>query len=632
MCNHCHKNAQHSHCKHASNHSPVRQITLALIFFLAGFVFNVPEEIKFIIFFTAYLIAGYDVLLQAFKNILKGEIFDENFLMSAASAGAVAIGEYPEAVMVMVLYQIGEYFQHRAVEKSRNSITELMDIRPDYANIETNGKLEKIPPENVKIGDIFTVQAGEKIPLDGVVVEGSALIDTAALTGESVPRQVNPKDEVISGCINLNGRLKIQAQKEFKDSTVSKILKLVANASHKKAKAENYITKFAKIYTPAVCSMAVFIALIPPLITGNSFLIWIERALTFLVISCPCALVISVPLSFFAGIGGAAKQGILIKGSRYIEALANTETVVFDKTGTLTNGSFEVSKIIPEAGISTDTVINTAALAESFSNHPLALSLKKAATAVQDTSKIKKFEEISGKGVIAEINNQKVLVGSEAFMRENNIDIPHNHSEFGTVIYAAQNDRPIGTIIVSDSLKTDSKSAVQALYKNKIDVIMLTGDDAEAAEYVAKKLDIQTYRSNLMPHNKVEILETLISAKQEGKSVIFVGDGINDAPVLMRADVGIAMGALGSDAAIESADIILMDDNPAKVPLAIKIAQKTLQIAQQNIILAISIKVLFLLLGAAGLMTMWGAVFADTGVCLIAILNALRALKQNLKI
>jgi len=629
MCNHthqCHEHHDPSH-NHSHNASPLIRTGISFLILLIGIFSGAQGLAKLAIFLAAYLIAGYDVLLSAIKNSLKGEVFDENFLMAIASAGAMAIREYPEAVMVMILYQIGEHLQHRAVEKSRHSITKLMDIRPDYANIEIDGKLKKTRPENVKINDIFVVQTGEKIPLDGTIIDGSASIDTAALTGESAPRTVKAGDEVISGCINLDGLLKIKAQKDFKDSTVSKILQLVENAGSKKTKSENFITKFAKVYTPAVCALALIIATIPPLAGAGSFSIWLARALTFLVISCPCALVISVPLSFFAGIGGAAKKGILFKGSRYVETLARTGIVVFDKTGTLTKGSFEVTKVLPETGFTDVELINLAAQAEMFSNHPVAVSLKQAAAIKPDSNTVKNVNEIAGKGVKAEIDTRCVLVGNEKLMQENNIIFSPAHDTAGTIVYTAINGKFAGTIIISDSAKPDSKAAINTLENNGIKTVMLTGDNKLSAQKTASELNIKNYYAELLPHKKVETFENIMTENKSGKSVVFAGDGINDAPVLTRADAGIAMGALGSDAAIEAADIVIMDDSPSKIPLAIKISQKTLTIAKQNITFAIGVKIIFLALGALGLITMWGAVFADTGVCLIAILNSLRALK-----
>ncbi len=615
----------HNHRKTINQNYTLFKIIIAVIFFLLGIFSNVENFAKFIIFLLAYLIAGYDVVFTAIKNILKGEIFDENFLMSIATIGAFGIQEYPEAVMVMILYQLGEHLQERAVEKSRKSITDLMDIKPDYANIEKNGKLEKISPEKVKIGEIFVVQAGEKIPLDGTIIEGSSNIDTSALTGESIPTPVKIGDNVLSGSINFNGLIKVKAEKEFNASTVCKILELVENAKNKKSKSEKYITKFAKIYTPIVCLFAAIIAIIPPILTNNDFSIWIQRALTFLVISCPCALVISVPLSFFAGIGKAAKKGILIKGSKYIETLSKVGTIVFDKTGTITHGSFEVTEIIPQNGYNKQDVINTAALAEAHSNHPIAISIKKAASKEPELSLIQSTNEITGKGIITLTNTGEILVGTEQLMQDNNVNYSHSNTLGKTSILVALNKNFIGEIIISDKIKNNTKAAINSLKKHKIKLIMLSGDNLPTVKMTAETLNINKYYANLLPHQKVEKIEEIM--RQNKSKTIFVGDGINDAPVLSRADIGIAMGAIGSDAAIEAADIVIMDDKISKIPLAIKIADKTISISNQNIALAISIKFLFLILGGFGLITMWGAVFADTGVCLVAILNSLRALK-----
>lgn len=617
-------------CEHELNHEEenengiVIRITIATLIFIAAILLHPTGLSRFFIYMSAYLIVGVDIVLRAIKNIFKGEIFDENFLMAIATVGAICIGEYPEAVMVMLLYQIGEKLQDNAVEKSKQSISSLMNIRPDYANVEINGKLIKKNPENVKIGDIIKVKAGEKIPLDGKIIDGEASIDTSALTGESVPRTVKMGDKAVSGCINTNGVLTIKVEKEFGQSTVSKILELVEHASSKKAKAENFITKFARYYTPIVVFGAIALATIPPLLFDAQFSIWFQRALTFLVISCPCALVISVPLGFFAGIGGASKSGILIKGACYIEALSRPYAVVFDKTGTLTKGTFKVTKIQPVEKISADELLKYAAYAENYSTHPIATSLKKTYGRNIDTSLIRNVEEISGNGIKAQIDNSEILVGNNKLMTKFGINYISQQNA-GTVIYVAKNNEFVGSITISDELKTDSKATIKNLNKKQIKTVMLTGDNSIPAEYIAKELDIPKVYSELLPAQKVEKLEELIST-QKG-SVIFVGDGINDAPVLTRADVGIAMGGLGSDAAIEAADVVIMNDNPSKVVSAIKIAQKTMQIVKENIIFALGIKILFLILGAFGVITMWGAVFADVGVTLIAVLNSLRALK-----
>lgn len=617
-------------CEHELNHEEenengiVIRITIATLIFIAAILLHPTGLSRFFIYMSAYLIVGVDIVLRAIKNIFKGEIFDENFLMAIATVGAICIGEYPEAVMVILLYQIGEKLQDNAVEKSKQSISSLMNIRPDYANVEINGELIKKNPENVKIGDIIKVKAGEKIPLDGKIIDGEASIDTSALTGESIPRTVKMGDKAVSGCINTNGVLTIKVEKEFGQSTVSKILELVEHASSKKAKAENFITKFARYYTPIVVFGAIALAAIPPLLFDAQFSIWFQRALTFLVISCPCALVISVPLGFFAGIGGASKSGILIKGACYIEALSRPYAVVFDKTGTLTKGTFKVTKIQPVEKISADELLKYAAYAENYSTHPIATSLKETYGRNIDTSLIGNVEEISGNGIKAQIDNSEILVGNNKLMTKFGINYISQQNA-GTVIYVAKNNEFIGSITISDELKTDSKATIKNLNKKQIKTVMLTGDNSIPAEYIAKELDIPKVYSELLPAQKVEKLEELIST-QKG-SVIFVGDGINDAPVLTRADVGIAMGGLGSDAAIEAADVVIMNDNPSKVVSAIKIAQKTMQIVKENIIFALGIKILFLILGAFGVITMWGAVFADVGVTLIAVLNSLRALK-----
>ena len=596
---------EHHHEEHQNNNTLLRA-AIALVLFAGGFKLK-P------LFILAYLIAGSDVLFKAAKNITKGRVFDENFLMSVATIGALAIKELPEAVMVMVLYQLGEYFQHRAVEKSRHSITELMDIRPDYANL--NGK--KVAPEEVSVGDVITVNTGEKIPLDGVVIDGAASLDTSALTGESLPRSVNIGDSISSGCINLDGALKIRVTKVFGESTASKILELIEHASAKKAKTENFITRFARYYTPFVVFMAAFIATVPPLFFAGN---WITRALTFLVISCPCALVISVPLSFFAGIGGASRQGILIKGSSYLEALAKPKAVLFDKTGTLTKGIFKVT----EVNSGNPDLLKFAAIAESASSHPIAFAIKKAygGTITESTN----VKEIAGQGVKAEVEGHEVLAGNAKL-----VNPPKKIECSGTVVYVSIDGNYQGYIVISDEIKEDSKETVKKLRDMNIETIMLTGDSAQSAQKVQKELQLDKFYAELLPENKVEKVEEVI-AKSDG-SVIFVGDGINDAPVLTRADVGIAMGGLGSDAAIEAADIVIMDDKPSKTVDAIQSARRTMTTVKQNIVFAIGVKGLFLILGSFGMVSMWGAVFADVGVSLIAILNALRngQIKQDKK-
>lgn len=622
MCEHHH----HVHEEENNERIILSRIVLAILLFITAMLFTHSTILKCTVLGMAYLIAGYDIIFKALKNIIKGQVFDENFLMGIATLGAIGIKEYPEAVMVMVLYQIGEYLQDKAVEKSQNSITELMDIRPDYANIEKNGDLIKISPYEVNIGDTIIVKTGEKIPLDGIIIDGSATLDTSALTGESRPREVKIGDEAISGCINTNGLLKIRVTKEYGQSTVSKILDLVENASSKKTKTENFITKFAKIYTPVVVLAALFLAILPPLIFGSNFSVWINRALTFLVISCPCALVISVPLGFFAGIGGASKCGILVKGSSYLELLSKPETIVFDKTGTLTQGCFKVVKIAQQEDTTKEELLELTAYAESYSNHPIALSIKKAYDKSIDKNKISEISEIAGNGVRAEINGCSILVGNENLLKNHNISY-QKANETGTIVYTAKNSKFLGYIVISDKLKEDAQKAIIELKKLKLQTVMLTGDTEESGLTVAKELNIDKAYTQLLPIDKVDKIEDIIEQKTKNKSVIFVGDGINDAPVLTRADVGIAMGGLGSDAAIEAADVVIMDDKPTKVATAIKIAKQTLTIVKENIAFALGIKVLFLILGAFGFVTMWGAVFADVGVTLIAVLNSLRALK-----
>ena len=622
MCEHHH----HVHEEENNERIILSRIVLAILLFITAMLFTHSTILKCTVLGMAYLIAGYDIIFKALKNIIKGQVFDENFLMGIATLGAIGIKEYPEAVMVMVLYQIGEYLQDKAIEKSQNSITELMDIRPDYANIEKNGDLTKISPYEVKIGDTIIVKTGEKIPLDGIIIDGTATLDTSALTGESRPREVKIGDEAISGCINTNGLLKIRVTKEYGQSTVSKILDLVENASSKKTKTENFITKFAKIYTPVVVLAALFLAILPPLIFGSNFSVWINRALTFLVISCPCALVISVPLGFFAGIGGASKCGILVKGSSYLELLSKPETIVFDKTGTLTQGCFKVVKIVQQEDTTKEELLELTAYAESYSNHPIALSIKKAYDKNIDKNRISEISEIAGNGVRAEINGCSILVGNENLLKNHNISY-QKANETGTIVYTAKNSKFLGYIVISDKLKEDAQKAIMELKKLKLQTVMLTGDTEESGLTVAKKLNIDKAYTQLLPIDKVDKIEDIIEQKTKNKSVIFVGDGINDAPVLTRADVGIAMGGLGSDAAIEAADVVIMDDKPTKVATAIKIAKQTLTIVKENIAFALGIKVLFLILGAFGFVTMWGAVFADVGVTLIAVLNSLRALK-----
>ncbi len=584
------------------------------------------EWLQIALFIISYIIVGGDVVKRAVKNIFKGQVFDENFLMSIATIGAFFIGEYPEGVAVMLFYQVGELFQSYAVGKSRKSIASLMDIRPDYANVKKGDELVKVDPDEVQIGDIIVIKAGEKIPLDGKVIEGSSMIDTSALTGESVPREVEVGSDILSGCININGVITAEVTKEFGESTVSKILDLVENASSKKSNSEQFITKFARYYTPIVVIIAVFLAIIPPLvIDGATFSDWIYRALAFLVVSCPCALVISIPLSFFGGIGGASKKGVLVKGSNYLEALAETEIVVFDKTGTLTKGVFNVQEIHPE-GVSKEELLELTAHAESYSNHPISLSLKRAYSKEIDNGRISDVEEISGHGVIATVDGKKVMAGNIKLMKM--MDIPYFKGELiGTIVHVAVNNKYIGYIVIADEVKEDSAQAIKELKAANIkQTVMLTGDNKSIGSKVAKELGLDKVYAELLPADKVEKLEELFSQKSKKGKLAFVGDGINDAPVLARADIGIAMGGLGSDAAIEAADVVIMTDEPSKIATTMKISKKTLKIAHQNIVFAIGIKIIVLILSAFGITTMWAAIFADVGVTIIAVLNAFRAL------
>ena len=584
------------------------------------------EWLQIALFIISYIIVGGDVVKRAVKNIFKGQVFDENFLMSIATIGAFFIGEYPEGVAVMLFYQVGELFQSYAVGKSRKSIASLMDIRPDYANVKKGDELVKVDLDEVQIGDIIVIKAGEKIPLDGKVIEGSSMIDTSALTGESVLREVEVGSDILSGCININGVITAEVTKEFGESTVSKILDLVENASSKKSNSEQFITKFARYYTPVVVIIAVFLAIIPPLvIDGATFSDWIYRALAFLVVSCPCALVISIPLSFFGGIGGASKKGVLVKGSNYLEALAETEIVVFDKTGTLTKGVFNVQEIHPE-GVSKEELLELTAHAESYSNHPISLSLKRAYSKEIDNGRISDVEEISGHGVIATVDGKKVMVGNIKLMKM--MDIPYFKGELiGTIVHVAVNNKYIGYIVIADEVKEDSAQAIKELKAANIkQTVMLTGDNKSIGSKVAKELGLDKVYAELLPADKVEKLEELFSQKSKKGKLAFVGDGINDAPVLARADIGIAMGGLGSDAAIEAADVVIMTDEPSKIATTMKISKKTLKIAHQNIVFAIGIKIIVLILSAFGITTMWAAIFADVGVTIIAVLNAFRAL------
>ena len=605
---------------------------IAAVVLLIALAF-VPAEgwIQFALYMIPYLVIGYDILKKAVKGILNRQVFDENFLMAVATIGAIALGDYKEGVAVMLFYQIGELFQSYAVGKSRRNISELMDIRPDYANVEQDGELVQVDPDEVEIGTVILVKPGEKIPIDGIVVEGASSLNTSALTGESLPREAKEGDEVISGCINMTGLLKIRTTKEFGESTVSKILELVENSSSRKSRSENFISKFARIYTPAVCYGAVALAFLPPIVRmvfmglPADFGTWIYRALTFLVISCPCALVISIPLSFFAGIGGASKEGVLVKGSNYLETLSQTKYVVFDKTGTMTQGVFEVSGIYP-AALSKEEVVEYAACAESYSSHPISKSLQKAYGKEIDKNRVTEVKEISGKGVTAQVDGRLVAAGNGKLMDQ--LGVPYTVcNEVGTLVYVAVDGRFAGCILISDLLKPHAKEAIAALKNAGVTkTVMLTGDTKRVADAVAAELGIHEVCSELLPADKVSKVEELLARKSGKEKLAFVGDGINDAPVLSRADIGIAMGALGSDAAIEAADIVLMDDDPLKIAKAIRISRKCIRIVYENIYFAIGIKVICLILGALGIANMWAAIFADVGVMVIAVLNAIRAL------
>lgn len=604
------------------------KIIVAFILFVAAMIINVSNVwINNILYIISYLIVGYDIVLKAIRNVFRGKVFDENFLMTVATIGAFGVGEFPEAVAVMLFYQVGELFQSFAVDRSRKSISNLMDIRPDFANLVKEDSIEKVDPDEVSIGDIILIRPGEKIPLDGVVVEGNSMIDTKALTGESVPREVNVGDDILSGCINVNGLLKVEVTKEFEESTVSKILELVENASSKKSKSENFITKFAKYYTPIVVIIAVVLAVIPPIIIpGASFSDWLYRALSFLVVSCPCALVISIPLSFFGGIGGASKIGILIKGSNYLEGLAKSEIIVFDKTGTLTEGVFEVQKI-EAVGITEEKLIRYAALAESFSNHPIAQSVKKAYGKKIDSKLVTSTNELTGLGIESIIEDRDVIIGNEKLMISKNIDY-NKCKDIGTVLYVAIDQKYCGYILISDRIKEDSKIAIKQLKNSNVSqTVMLTGDKKDVGEFVANEIGLDKVYTDLLPDGKVEKVEELMKQKSEKGKLVFVGDGINDAPVLALSDIGIAMGGLGSDAAIEAADVVIMTDEPSKISKAISLSKKTLRIVKENIFFAIFVKIVVLVLCALGVSTMWEAVFADVGVSIIAILNALRVLR-----
>lgn len=603
------------------------RIIIGAVLFAATIILDINTEwLSFALYMISYIIVGGDVAVRAFRNIVRGKVFDENFLMTFATIGAILIAEYPEGVAVMLFYQIGELFQDHAVDRSRKSIASLMDIRPDYANLKRGDELVRVDPDEVQVGDIIVVKAGEKVPLDGKVAEGTSMLDTSALTGESVPREIEAGSDVLSGCININGVITVEVTKEYEESTVSKILDLVENASNKKSQSEKFITKFARYYTPIVVIIAVFLAVIPPLvIKGASFSDWIYRALSFLVVSCPCALVISVPLSFFGGIGGASRKGILVKGSNHLEALAKTEILAFDKTGTLTKGVFNVQGVHPK-GISREELLELVAYAESYSSHPISNSLRLAYGKDIDNQRISDVEEISGHGVIATVDGKKVIAGNTKLMEKMNI--AYYKGDFaGTVVHAALNNEYIGYIVIADEVKNDSKQAIKELKLANIkQTIMLTGDNKNVASKVAEELGIDKVYSELLPADKVEKIEELFSHKSENGKLAFAGDGINDAPVLARADIGIAMGGLGSDAAIEAADIVIMTDEPSKIATAMNISKKTIGIAWQNIILAIGIKVIILFLSALGITNMWAAIFGDVGVTILAVLNSFRAL------
>ena len=610
------------------------RIAVSAVLLIAAVLVPYEGVWRFLLFFPAYFVIGWDVLWRAVRNIAHGQVFDENFLMALATVGAFCTGffgqgEYPEAVFVMLFYQVGELFQNYAVGRSRKSIAELMDIRPDYANVEREGKLVQVDPEEVAVGDVITVKAGERVPLDGVVLEGTSMVNTSALTGESVPREVRPGDDVISGCVNQSGLLRVRVTKVFGESTVAKILDLVENSSSKKARAESFITKFARYYTPVVVIGAAVLALVPPLFVGN-WAGWIEKALIFLVVSCPCALVISVPLSFFGGIGGASRQGILVKGGNYLEVLANTEMVVFDKTGTLTKGVFNVTAIHPQE-CAKGSLLEMAALAESYSDHPISRSLKEAYGKEIDESRVGQVEELSGRGVCAQVDGKTVCAGNDKLMDSIGVKWRPCH-HVGTIVHVAVDGQYLGHIVISDEVKDDAKQAVSALKAQGVrKTVMLTGDAKTVGEAVARDLGLDEVHTQLLPGEKVAKVEALLKQKSSKGKLAFVGDGINDAPVLSRADIGIAMGALGSDAAIEAADIVLMDDKPSKIALAMQISKRTLRIVRQNIVFALAVKIVVLALTPFGLSNMWEAVFADVGVMVIAILNASRALKAGKK-
>lgn len=602
------------------------RIITAAVIYLITMVFPLNPAGKLAGFLLSYGVIGWDIIWKAITNLLRGQVFDENFLMTVATVGAMFLGEYPEGVAVMLFYQVGELFQSYAVSKSRRSISGLMDIRPDYANVVRSGAVETVDPDEVAVGEVIVVKPGERVPLDGTILEGRSALNTSALTGESLPREVEPGADVISGCINQSGTLKIRVLKPYGESTVAKILDLVENASSKKSKSEAFITRFAKYYTPAVVTAAVLLAIIPPLLTGQPFAVWIERALTFLVISCPCALVISVPLSFFGGIGGASKCGVLVKGSNYLEALAKTETVVFDKTGTLTKGAFAVSGCFPEE-ITGERLLELAAYAEKDSSHPISKSIVKAYGKELNASRVTDVQEIAGHGISISLDGKTVLAGNSKLMRLNHIKFKPVE-ETGTVVYVAEDGISRGAVLIEDEVKEDAAYAIRELKQSGIQkTVMLTGDAKAVGESVAQRLGLDEVYTELLPADKVSHMEQLLSQTSEKGKLAFVGDGINDAPVLARADIGIAMGGLGSDAAIEAADVVIMTDEPSKIAAAMRISRKTLRIVQQNIALALGVKAVVLILGAVGFASMWAAVFADVGVSVIAILNAVRALK-----
>lgn len=610
----------------------ISAVLLAAIWIVSEFA-DMPWWLEGILYLIPYFVIGYDILRKAVKGILKGQVFDENFLMAIATVGAIGLKEFREGVAVMLFYQVGELFQSCAVGKSRKNIAALMDIRPDYANVMVDGNLEKVDPDDVEIGTEIIVNPGEKVPIDGVVTEGSSTLNTSALTGESIPREIACGDEIISGCINLTGVIKVRTTKEFGESTVSKILDMVENSSMKKSRSENFITRFAKYYTPIVCYSALALAILPPLVSliigvSPEWQKWVIRALTFLVISCPCALVISIPLSFFGGIGCASTNGILVKGSNYLEALASTGYVVFDKTGTLTKGVFEVNGVFAENGFDSHELLEYAAYAENASSHPISLSLKNAYGNKIDADKVSGIEEIAGHGVSAVVDGRKVYAGNLKLMNKIGVQVINEHND-GTVVYVAIDDKYAGCIVISDVIKPTTKQAIEGLKNQNIKTVMLTGDSKAAADRVAAEIGIDIVKSELLPADKVAEVEKLIENKNPKEKVAFAGDGINDAPVLSRADIGIAMGALGSDAAIEAADIVLMDDDPAKISLAMRIAIKTLRIVKENIVFALAIKFVCLVLGALGIANMWIAIFADVGVMVIAVVNATRALRLN---